>query len=280
MGLATKESLRDGSLRGVTGPMAKVSWGDLPLITTISGSGATAAARTESQDGGVGYYALSCGAAGLPNGASLTTVVLTSGAGIRVQRLSAAAQPPVDMIVDGRCVEAFRTTQPTVNGVVAGTWTDNEASFLWPYALKPIQHTISARVDANPDGTTTNFARFSGFLLPRADGFRDTTATPRKGYLGNATLLASTTAVTFAGVTYDQATAAVHLVNTDTTAAHTATIYREDGTTIYDTVTVPQATSAALPGVKLYQFPSPRNLSSWKVKPDAANFLTIWSENV
>lgn len=275
--MAQDVDLSSGILRGATGPMAKVSWGDLPIITYNSGSGFQGPNRSEMQDGGVGSYTLSAGAAGHSNGATMRTVVRCSGIGIRVRCGSASQQPPVDMIVDGRCVEAFRSTQPIVDGIANGSWVDPEQTFEWPYALKRTRHTASIRIDANPDGTTVNVLPISGWLLPRADGFRDSSPAPRKSFLSSRQALTTTAALLPVG--YDMATLALHLDNTDT-SAHVVTIYREDGTTIFDTISVPAAAGAGLPGVATYRFTAPRNLTGWKFKADAGAFLTIAMENM
>lgn len=273
MALAKDETLANGSLRGATGPMAKVSWADVPQLTALYGSAASAANRQEQQDGSGATWALSTGGAIPGSGASLGTTVRCSRIGVRVRTNTPATQPPVDLIVDGRCVEAFSTTQPIVNGIASASFTDTETTAEFPHLLKLRRHTAFVHIDPNPDGATTNVLYVAGWLLPRADGFRDAAPAPRRSVAPSAVAL--TTSAALIGTGADTATAALHFLNTDTGAAHLVSIYREDGTTLYDTVSVPQAVSASQPGSRDYVFPADRNLSNYKFKADAASFVTM-----
>lgn len=277
--LATNEDLSNGQLRGRTGPMAKVSWTDLPLFTVSAGAGTSALSRAESQDGGPGYRSLSCGSAGWGNGSAIGTSFRGTGVGFRARKSTAATQGAVDLIVDGRCVEAHPTTRSKNNLVVDATWSDSEASFEFPYPLNPIQHTAYIRIDANPDGTTVNQVPVIGWMLPRSDGFRDSAPAPRRGgYTAAATVPATMNSISNTSDT-SVATAAMRFINTDTGAAHTVTIWIEDGTTIFTTIVVPQATSASIPGVAVLPFNAPKLLTSWRWKVDSGSTVTGILEN-
>jgi hypothetical protein len=269
--IAQDATLTNGAQRATTGPMAKVPWSDVPSITAVSGSGTVGQSRREMQDGGFAALQLSSAVAGTPNGAQASTVVACSGAGIRGARSGAATQPPVDMIVDGRCVEAFRTTQALINGQSTGAYTDEESTFEWPYALNKMPHTITARVDTNPDGATVNTWRLSGWLLPRADGFRDVAAIPRKGTVSSPVAL-GTTATATTGASNDQTIKAVSFANTDT-VAHTVTLYSWDATTIYAFLSIPPGAGVTADRARV-TFPSPLSLVGWRWKADAATFVT------
>jgi len=269
--MARRSDLSDGSLRGTTGPMAKIPWSDLPLLTEMVGSGAAlGATRAEQQDGGTGPYTVSLGAT-LPQSNGVATVVKCTGVGIRFRQSSGSNQPPVDLIVDGRCVEAARTSKSRVLGLNTGSYTDYEMPFEWPFALKPAPHTVQVRIDGDPAGAVSYALPFTGWLLPRADGFRDVATTPRKGALTTRQTL-TTTAASLSTGTADQFIDFLHFVNTDTGGAHVVTIYREDGTTIYDQISVPIATATQV-GVKDY--PICGNLVSWKFKVDSGSTTTM-----
>jgi hypothetical protein len=279
--MAKATDITQGGLKGTTGALAKVPWFDMPIITALSGSGALGNGRADSQDGGLGYENVTCMAAGPPHGAAFGTVAKATQIGFRYRSRVLASQAPASFIVNGRCVEATPHSVPTINGLTTGSWANNEESYVFPWLLKPIDHTIYVRVDSNPDGTTVNQMGVTGWLFSRADGYRDVAPATRKGF-GAATVFFGGTAlqgiISEAVGSYEIAQAAKRLSfkNTDS-APHTVTLYWQDGTTVYDLIVVP-AGAGVTAAAYHYDLPFPMSLSGWRWKADAGGFITGWPE--
>lgn len=277
---ASSADLTQGGLKGTTGPLAKVPWADMPIIIALSGSGGTSQVRQDMQDGGIGVYNVSCAAAGAPNGAALGTVAKATQVGFRYRARSLASQAPASFIVNGRCVEAMATVQPTINGLTTGSWNTNEATYVFPWLLKLIDHTIYVRVDANPDGFTINQTQIFGWLFPRADGYRDVAPAPRRGFrtalftlsTSNQGLVSETVGA------YEIAQAATRLgfKNTDV-ASRTVTLYMDDSATVYDIITVPAGAGVTVPAYH-YDFKFPMSMLGWRWKADANSVVSGWME--
>lgn len=280
--MARRSDLTGGALRGTTGPLAKVPLSDAVVLTKIAGAGsAGAGSRTEQQDGGAVFYSLTTVNPGTPNAAALGTVFRGSTFGIRSRISGSTTQGALDLVVDGRCVAVAETTKPTVNGLVDGTtFTDWETSFLFPYALKAdARHTGYAVVGPNPDGATVTQVPLNGWLFSRADGYRDSSPTPRKGRLG-AVFTVPTAATASFSQDYSTLTGALRFKSTDA-SARTVTIYRETGTTaadVYDILTIPANAGSGTVPAYIYALARPTNLFNWKIKVDTGTTVTAWEE--
>lgn len=281
--MARRSDLADGGLRGITGPLAKVSHGDVQSNWTVaSGTGTATLGRAESQDGGAGQLNLSTVAAGRPNGISYYSAINCTGVGIRGRRSSASTQPPVALIVNGRCVLAVPSTKSLTQGINFGSYTDQErAAYEFPFRLKRMLHSVGVRVDGNGDGTTINSWAFSGYTLPRADGFRDTPPPPRKGYIEAAAVVTTAFAAITNGGLLDRAVRAFSFQNTDT-VDRTVTINcatPSGGVSVYAILTIPTGSGSGTKDRVRFVLPQPYSMQGWQIKADANSVVFYWTEN-
>jgi hypothetical protein len=263
MPLAKDTDLRDGTLRGVTGPLVKIPVNAIPFAT--SGPANTIGSNPFNTDGSTGNLPLSV-TAGLPGIVWITTRLAGSVIGTRWRSDSGAVTVGYDVIIDGVAFPVDATNPRFHN--IAQSITDYETSHIVATGLENRTHTVTVAIPADVTGGSTRTLNFLGWSVEQGRGYNVVQPTPRGGYVpAPATLTTSSVSIPYstpvAGLSFHNGDSVTRLV----------TVYGPDGTSIYRLISLAAGADAQI------TFPSPRVLSGWKWKSDAASVVLGWTEN-
>jgi hypothetical protein len=269
--------VRDGSLRGITGPLVKV-----PLIPASNGVVAnyvasaqgTSCTVTPTMTGsdavglnhdGSGHLLVMfvSSAATLPAYTAVRTQLFGRIVGVRWRRGNSASIFPFDVIVDGVVYRVDDALTRRDNQSV--TAVDGECLAIVATNLADTVHTVEIIV--SQQATDSSLSLF-GLIAEAGRGYSATPPIPRSGYTPTPTALTATAA----SIPWTNPVSGLTFNNTDS-AQRVITVYGPDGTTVYRTLTL----AAGADGQLLFQ--SPRKLSGWKWKADAVTVVKAFVEH-
>lgn len=269
MGLAKEETLRDGSLRGVVGPLVKAPF-NVPVFTAV-GAGSSASLgsiQPSNADGRNQQAVLTCGA-GAGCYAGVKDVVYGPVVGVRIPRTSAGLRPPFDVEVDGIAYPVDVDANPRFDNIAQTSVVDFESLLVVASGLEDKPHTVkihvAADVSAAPAARTLSVF---GWVAAQGRGYHQPPQV-RTGGMAASTPTTIPTAVTQVPVT--GLVAGLSLYNGDA-ASRTVTITGPDGVTPWRKLVMAAGDTVAVP------IASPRTMTGYKWSVDSGTSVKGWVE--